>query len=69
MGNEAGHNVTVTKKEKDNIYWGKTASLKIKFRSDGRLEIGQKIFVNNRDVLERQLPDEIFRGYKEVKKY
>jgi hypothetical protein len=63
MKSGRGYEVTVIKKEKDNIYLGKTNNLEIKFSSNENLEEGEKHFVHSTEVIETKLPTEAFKKF------
>ena len=52
MKHGVGHKVIVIRKEEDNIYWGKTESGEIKFKSDKDLKDGEKRFVHLSEVID-----------------
>ncbi len=46
-----GYEVTVLEKVKDDIYWGRTENLDIKFSSNENLVEGEKHFVHHTEVI------------------
>ncbi len=51
-----GYDLVVTKREEDNIYWGSSKGLLVKFASNKELEIGQIHFVTHSIILEKKMP-------------
>ncbi len=50
-----GYDLVVTKKEENNIYWGSSKGVLVKFHSDQELEIGKVHFVTHASVLEKKM--------------
>ncbi len=50
-----GYDLVVTKREEDNIYWGSSKGLLVKFHSNQELAIGQIYFVTHSSVLEKKM--------------
>ncbi len=50
-----GYDLVVTKKEENNIYWGSSKGILVKFSSDQELKIGQIHFVTHSSVIEKKM--------------
>ncbi len=60
-----GYDVVVIKKGEDNIYWGSSKGLLVKFASNQELEIGKIYFVLHTSVIKKKLPDDAYKEFKE----
>ncbi len=60
-----GYELIVVKKEEDGIYWGMAKGLLVKFPSNQELKIGQRYFVRHRSVIEKKLPNDAVKEFKE----